>query len=75
MDFKYNFKDWFYYEWDIKTIFKKKNNSYIFLNLDHQKKIVSVHVWIIWQKKIKISQIFMNQNQDGLFKANCHMII
>ena len=37
MDFKYNFKDWFYYEWDIKTIFKKKNNSYIFLNLDHQK--------------------------------------
>ena len=37
MDFKYNFKDWFCCEWGIKTDFRKKNNSYVFLNLDYQK--------------------------------------
>ena len=26
-------------------------------------------------KKIKINQISMNQNQESLFKVNCHVII
>ena len=46
MNFKYNFKDRFCYEWSIKTFFFKKKEKqfiYIFLNLITNK-FVSVHV-------------------------------
>ena len=46
MNFKYNFKDRFCYEWSIKTFFLKKKEKqfiYIFLNLITNK-FVSVHV-------------------------------
>ena len=56
-----------------KNIFLKKNKSYIFLNLDHKKKFKCTCVNYL--EKIKMNQIFMNQNQKSLFKANFHVII